>query len=63
MDPREAQMVYTPKKVNHLLHLVLTILTAGLWGIVWAFKALTTPSQRTQIRRYNARVQGRRFRI
>src|SRR5690606_21705736 len=34
MDPREAQMVYTPKKVNHLLHLILTILTAGLWGIV-----------------------------
>lgn len=63
MDPREAQMVYTPKKVNHLLHLVLTILTAGLWGIVWVFKALTTPSQRTQIRRYNARAQGRRFRL
>lgn len=56
-------MVYTPKKVNHLLHLVLTILTGGLWGIVWAFKALTTPSQRTQIRRYNARAQGRRFRL
>jgi len=63
VDPREAQMVYTPKKVNHLLHLVLTILTGGLWGIVWAFKALMTPSQRTQIRRYNARAQGRRFRL
>ena len=61
MDPREAQMVYTPKKVNHLLHLVLTILTGGLWGIVWAFKALTTPSQRTQIRRHNARVGGKRW--
>lgn len=23
------------KKVSHLLHLVLTILTAGLWGLVW----------------------------
>lgn len=22
-------------KPNHLLHLILTILTAGLWGIVW----------------------------
>lgn len=61
MERREAQMVYTPRKVNHLLHLVLTILTGGLWGIVWLLRVLTTPSQRTQIRRYNARVGGKRW--
>jgi hypothetical protein len=25
---------------NHLLHLVLTLITLGLWGIVWALVAL-----------------------
>lgn len=24
---------------QHLLHLVLTVFTGGLWGFVWAFKA------------------------
>lgn len=28
------------KRVNHLLHLVLTILTAGLWLPVWIIIAL-----------------------
>ncbi|MBL6748136.1 MAG: hypothetical protein ISP85_04030, partial [Candidatus Poseidonia sp.] len=25
---------------NHVLHLVLTVLTVGLWGIVWILIAL-----------------------
>lgn len=25
------------RKVNHILHLVLSILTAGIWIIVWVF--------------------------
>jgi hypothetical protein len=29
------------KKVNHILHLILTILTAGLWAIVWIILAIT----------------------
>lgn len=29
-----------PKRVNHLLHLILTILTAGLWLPVWIIIAL-----------------------
>lgn len=28
------------KKVNHVLHLILTILTGGLWGIVWIVLAI-----------------------
>lgn len=27
--------------VNHILHLVLTIITGGLWGLVWLFLVLT----------------------
>ena len=30
----------TPKRVSHLLHLILTILTAGLWLPVWIIIAL-----------------------
>jgi hypothetical protein len=30
--------------VNHLLHLVLTLLTLGLWGFVWLFLWATTLS-------------------
>jgi hypothetical protein len=24
-----------PNKTNHVLHLILTLLTCGLWGFVW----------------------------
>lgn len=27
---------FVKTKVNHVLHLILTILTLGLWGISWA---------------------------
>ena len=33
-----------PNKTNHLLHLVLTILTAGLWAIVWIIIVLNNTS-------------------
>jgi hypothetical protein len=33
--------VATGKRVNHILHLILTILTAGLWAIVWIILAIT----------------------
>jgi len=28
------------KRPNHILHLILTILTFGIWGIVWAVLAI-----------------------
>jgi len=42
-DPKVVQNVYiqqVPKGLNHLLHLVLTICTGGLWGFVWAGLAI-----------------------
>jgi hypothetical protein len=33
--------IATGNKINHVLHLILTILTAGLWGIVWIILAIT----------------------
>jgi len=35
--------------VNHVLHLLLTIFTAGPWAIVWFFMAATENSDRRQI--------------
>lgn len=34
------------KRPNHLLHLFLTIFTAGLWGIVWIILAITKHEHR-----------------
>lgn len=31
---------WEPSKVNHVLHLLLTVFTCGLWGIVWLFIAI-----------------------
>jgi hypothetical protein len=31
-----ATVTYVPKETNHVLHLILTILTCGAWGLfVW----------------------------
>lgn len=31
---------------NHILHLLLTVLTLGLWAIVWIIVAITSKEQR-----------------
>ena len=33
--------IATGKRIHHVLHLILTILTAGLWAIVWIILAIT----------------------
>lgn len=35
----EKKTVHNAKKTNHILHLLLSVLTAGLWLIVWLFVA------------------------
>lgn len=39
------------KKTNHILHLILSILTCGLWLIVWLFAshATTTANRDTDV--------------
>lgn len=34
------------KKVNHILHLILSLITAGLWLIVWLVLVITNKRQR-----------------
>jgi hypothetical protein len=38
------------KPVNHVLHLLATVLTAGIWGFVWIVLALTGGERRELIR-------------
>ncbi|TWF94392.1 hypothetical protein [Saccharopolyspora dendranthemae] len=40
------------KQVNHLLHLVLTLLTCGAWVIVWALLALIVGAENSQKQRH-----------
>jgi hypothetical protein len=34
-------LVFKTKPLNHVLHLILTLVTAGLWAVVWLFLVLT----------------------
>ena len=35
------------KPVNHVLHLILTLVTCGLWGIVWIVMAIVGGEKRS----------------
>jgi hypothetical protein len=37
----QAVLVRPGTKVNHILHLLLTLITLGVWAIVWIFLAIT----------------------
>src|SRR4249920_2240819 len=45
----QAVMILPGKKVHHLLHLILTILTAGLWAIVWIILVLTHKKEQRKV--------------
>ncbi len=45
----QAVVVYG-KPVNHVLHLILTLVTCGLWAIVWVIMALAGGEKRQVIR-------------
>jgi hypothetical protein len=36
-----------PPKINHILHLLLSVVTGGLWVIVWLWVGMSTSSQVT----------------
>jgi hypothetical protein len=50
----ESQTDYTAivrfeKPVNHVLHLILTLVTFGLWGIVWLVLSIVAASTRKTV--------------
>lgn len=38
-------------KTNHILHLLLSVITGGLWLVVWALIAISNATQRAAIDR------------
>jgi len=45
----QAVMIQYGKKPNHILHLLLTILTAGLWAIVWIILTITSKKEKREV--------------
>ena len=44
-----------PKETNHLLHLILTLLTGGLWAFVWVYVSIINAGDRKRWEQtYNA---------
>lgn len=39
-------VLVTEKKPNHLIHLILTFLTGGLWALIWIYLVLTSKDLR-----------------
>lgn len=42
-------LVVHGRPVNHVLHLLLTLVTCGTWGLVWGFLALVGGEKRVQL--------------
>jgi len=50
-DQEVAVMLSKKKKTSHVLHLLLTIITAGLWIVVWILVAISNSSENARIDR------------
>jgi len=47
-------------KTNHILHLILTVLTIpafGLWALVWAVCALSNANERSKLKTRQAQLE------
>ena len=53
---------YEPPPVNHALHIVLALLTGGLWLIPYAIILIDHGSRVKAARRYDAVLQARKKR-
>jgi hypothetical protein len=49
LGPYQAQLVQPGDKVNHVLHLLLSVVTAGLWLVVWLLIASHSSPERRHI--------------
>lgn len=45
----QAVLLKPGTKVNHVLHLILTLITLGIWAIVWILVALTHRRDRHRV--------------
>ncbi|WP_213001950.1 hypothetical protein [Winogradskya consettensis] len=46
------QQSYMPKKTNHVLHLLLTLVTCGFWAPVWLILAIVNANSKGVVTTY-----------
>ncbi len=46
----DSAVLVAGRKANHVLHLLLTVFTVGLWAVVWLIVALSSSEKRTTVR-------------
>jgi hypothetical protein len=44
----QRRTLHTKARINHVLHLVLSVLTAGVWLVVWAILGASNSAERTR---------------
>ena len=49
MNIKALQLISKKKKTSHLLHLFLSIITAGIWLPIWALVALSNGIENARI--------------
>lgn len=49
LDLHKIERQYDKSKTNHILHLLLSLLTAGIWIIIWFFVAIGNNSRRSKM--------------
>ena len=52
------QLQQRKKKTSHVLHLLLSVLTGGVWLIVWALCSIANASQNSKIYKEIEQVQA-----
>ena len=50
-DQEVAVLLSKKKKTSHIVHLILSILTAGLWILIWILVAVSNSSENSRIDR------------
>ena len=50
LDLKEMERNYEELKTNHILHAILSILTGGIWLIVWFVAANSNGSKRAKLK-------------
>ena len=61
-EMRKLEIKLQNNKINHVLHLILTILTGGLWVVVWILLALFKPSDESLLHKI-AGLEGQLTRL
>lgn len=48
-SPGQVTLAQRPERMNHLIHLVATVFTCGMWLFVWVIASLANGRQRRRV--------------